>query len=126
MPQEILNIILSAVSVIVVGLASWGVTLLTNWITSKMKDKKAAGFLTKILGIIADAVKQIYQQFVEALKNEGKFNKEAQEKAKEGALKIIKEQLTPELTEFIKNNYGDATTWISNQIEVALYNLKNK
>lgn len=81
--------------------------------------------VTQCLNIVVDAVKQIYQEFVEALKKEGKFDAKAQAEAKEKAIAIIKNQLTPELTEFIKENYGDVQEWILNQIEVALYNLKN-
>ena len=126
MPQEVLNIILSAVSIIVLGLASWGVTVLTSFINSKMKDKKMAALLTKALNIVSDAVKKIFQEFVEALKKEGKFDKEAQQKAKEAATKIINSELTPELVEFIQSNFGDVKEWISNQIEVAIFNFKNK
>lgn len=126
MPQEVLNIILSAVSIIVLGLASWGVTVLTSFINSKMKDKKMAALLTKALNIVSDAVKKIFQEFVETLKKEGKFDKEAQQKAKEAATKIINSELTPELVEFIQSNFGDVKEWISNQIEVAIFNFKNK
>lgn len=75
--------------------------------------------------IITDAVMQIYQQFVEVLKNEGKFDLEQQKLAKDKALEIINYQLTPELKEFIMTNYGDITSWLSNQIEAVIYNLKN-
>ena len=126
MPQEVLNIILSAVSVVVLGLASWGVTILTSFINSKMKDKKMAAFLTKIINIVNDSVKTIFQEFVEILKQEGRFDETKQKQAKEKALQIINSQLTPELIDFVQSNYGDVEAWISNQIEVAIYNLKNK
>lgn len=126
MPQEVLNIILSAVSVVVLGLASWGVTVLTSFINSKMKDKKMAAFLTKIINIVNDSVKTIFQEFVEILKQEGRFDETKQKQAKEKALQIINSQLTPELIDFVQSNYGDVEAWLSNQIEVAIYNLKNK
>lgn len=125
MPTELMNILLSVVSVVLTALASWGVAMLTNWLNTKIKDKKMAAMVTQCLNIVVDAVKQIYQEFVEALKKEGKFDAKAQTEAKEKAVAIIKNQLTPELTEFIKENYGDVQAWILNQIEVALYNLKN-
>jgi len=125
MPQEVLNILLSALGVVVTGLASWGVAMLQKWINSKIKDQKAAEFINRIMKIITDAVMQIYQQFVEVLKNEGKFDLEQQKLAKDKALEIINYQLTPELKEFIMNNYGDITSWLSNQIEAVIYNLKN-
>lgn len=126
MNQSILNIILAGVSIIVTGLASWGVAVFTNWINSKMKDKKMASLLAQAMQIVADAVKLIFQEFVEALKKNGKFDEATQKEAKEAATKIIMNKLTPELKEFITANYGDISAWVNDQIEVAIYNFKNK
>lgn len=125
MSQEILNIVLSALGVVVMGLASWGVAVLTNWFNTKIKDKNLAMLLTKITNIITDAVKAVYQQFVEALKKEGKFTEEAAKEAKDKALEIIKGQLTEEMRTFIQSNFGDLGKWLSEQIETVLYTLKN-
>lgn len=125
MSTEVMNVLLSVVSVVLTALASWGVAVLTNWLNTKIKDKNMAAMITQCLNIVADAVKQIYQEFVEALKKEGKFDAAAQEEAKERAIAVVKNQLTPELMDFVKANYGDVEAWIKNQIEVALYNLKN-
>ena len=125
MSTEVMNILLSVVSVVLTALASWGVAVLTNWLNTKIKDKNMAAMITQCLNIVADAVKQIYQEFVEALKKEGKFDPVAQEEAKKRAIAVVKNQLTPELMDFVKANYGDVEAWIKNQIEVALYNLKN-
>lgn len=126
MNQSVLNIILAGVSIIVTGLASWGVAVFTNWINSKMKDKKMASLLAQAMQIVADAVKLIFQEFVEALKKNGKFDEATQKEAKEAATKIIMNKLTPELKEFITTNYGDISAWVNDQIEVAIYNFKNK
>ena len=77
-------------------------------------------------GRVADAVKLIFQEFVEVLKKNGKFDEAAQKEAKEKATKIIMNKLTPELKEFITANYGDISAWVNDQIEVAIYNFKNK
>ena len=126
MPQEVLNILLGCLGTALTALVGWGVAVLTNWLNTKIKDKKAAEFITRIMKIITDAVMSIYQQFVEVLKNEGKFGPEQQKLAKDKAIEIINSQLTPELKEYITNNYGDITPWISTQIEAVLYTLKNK
>ena len=52
MPQEVLNIILSAVSILITGLASWGVGVLISWMNSKIKDQKLAQHLTRITQIL--------------------------------------------------------------------------
>lgn len=124
MSQEILNILLSALGIIVTGLASFVVAKLTQWINSKIKDKKTAALANGVITIITDAVKTVYQEFVEALKKEGKFDAEAQKAAKDKALAIIKAGLTAELNEFIASTFGDIDAYLANQIEVILYNLK--
>ena len=124
MPQEVLNIILSAVSLAVTGLVGWGVSVFTNWLNTKIADKQMAGYLTQITQIVTDAVMNIYQSFVETLKKNSKFDQAAQKEAKEAALKIIESQLTDELRDFIFDNYGDIRTWLSNKIESIIYGLK--
>jgi hypothetical protein len=124
MPQEVLNIILSAVSIAVTGLASWAVGLLISWMNKKIKDQTLAKHLTAITQIVTDAVMNVFQSFVETLKNNGKFDEAAQKEAKDRALDIIMKQLTPELKDYITSNFGDLTEWLSNKIESVIYGLK--
>jgi hypothetical protein len=124
MPQEVLNIILSAVSIAVTGLASWAVGLLISWMNKKIKDQTLAKHLTAITQIVTDAVMNVFQSFVETLKNNGKFDEAAQKEAKDRALDIIMKQLTPELKDYITTNFGDLTEWLSNKIESVIYGLK--
>lgn len=124
MPQEVLNIILSAVSIAVTGLVSWAVGLLISWMNKKIKDQTLAKHLTAITQIVTDAVMNVFQSFVETLKNNGKFDEAAQKEAKDRALDIIMKQLTPELKDYITNNFGDLTEWLSNKIESVIYGLK--
>lgn len=124
MPQEVLNIILSAVSILVTGLVSWGVGLLISWLNSKIKDQDLARHLTAVTQIVTDAVMNVFQSFVDTLKKNGNFDEVAQKEAKDRAMEIIMNQLTPELKNYIMNNYGDLQEWISNKIESVIYNLK--
>lgn len=124
MPQEVLNIILSAVSIAVTGIVSWAVGLLITWMNKKIKDQTLAKHLTAITQIVTDAVMNVFQSFVETLKNNGKFDEAAQKEAKDRALDIIMKQLTPELKDYITNNFGDLTEWLSNKIESVIYSLK--
>lgn len=125
MPQEVLNIILSAVSIIVTGLASWGVGVLIAWMNTKIKDQKMAKHLSAVTLIVSDAVMNVFQSFVETLKINGNFDEKAQKEAKDKALNIINSQLTPELTNYIANNYGDVQEWLKNKIEATIYTLKS-
>lgn len=125
MPQEAMNIVWSALGVIVTTLLSWGIAKAIKYFDKKFEDRRISSFLGKATTIVGDAVKAVYQDFVEALKDDGKFDAEEQKAAKEKALSIINSQLTPELKEFIKEYFGiEVPAWISNQIEVAIYNFK--
>lgn len=125
MSQEVLNIILSGVSIIVTGLASWGVGVLISWMNSKIKDQTLAKHLAAVTQIVTDAVMNVFQSFVETLKANGNFDESAQKEAKERAYAIIMEQMTPELIDYVKDNYGELESWINNKIESVIYTLKS-
>lgn len=124
MSQEILNILLSALGIIVTGLVGWGVTTLTTWLNSKIKDKKIAQITCTLTTIVSDAVMEVFQCFVETLKKNGKFDTQAQKEAKERAMDIIMNKLTPELKNYISSNFGDIKEWISSKIETTIYSFK--
>ena len=126
MNQEILNIILAGLSIIVTGLCSWGTTALINFLNAKIADKKLANFLSRTSLIVSDAVQSIYQEFVEVLKKEGKFDQEAQQEAKRRAMAIITGQLSTEMKKYIESNFGEIEAWISEKIESTIYQLKKE
>lgn len=126
MSQEIMQIVFSALGVLITGLVGWLTTYLTKLLSQKIKDKDLANWLTQITEIILNAVKVTYQVYVEALKDKNMFDAEAQKEALERAYKMVLSQLTDDAKNFIKENYGDIETWIKTQIESAIYTLKNK
>ena len=125
MPQEIQNILLSALGVIITGLATWLSTYIVKLLNEKIKDKQFARWLSQIIEIITNAVKCTYQTYVEALKDENMFTKEAQEEALKRTLQSIKSQLSQESIKFIKDNFGDVEKWLIEKIESIIYSLKN-
>ena len=68
MPQEILNIIWSAVGVVVTGLLSWATTALISFLNSKIKDLKVKKWSTDLSQIIMSSVMTITQTYVDSLK----------------------------------------------------------
>ena len=113
-----------AVGTIATGLVTWLTALLTSFLNSKIKDKKLVQYMTAITEIVMSSVQTVSQTFVDTLKKNGKFDEQAQNEAKERALTIIKSQLTPELTNYITENFGDITNYLTTQIEATIYNLK--
>ena len=72
-----------------------------------------------------DAVKCVFQTYVEALKKEGRFNKDAQLIALNKAKDIVLAQLSEDIKDYINKNFGDVDTWINTQIEASINTLKN-
>lgn len=126
MVDEIFGIVLSGVSTIILGLAGWALNKLIAWLDVKTEDKRLMNFIKKATDIVSNAVKCVYQDSVQKLKEEGGFTPEAQEYAKQRAIEMVEGQLTADMREYISNNFGDIKEWVSQKIESVLYDLKNK
>jgi len=125
MNQILLNILAAVTTCIILPLISFLGIKLSQWLSTKIKDEKAAALFTKAVDIVTNAVRITFQTYVESLKNSGSFGKNEQLIAFEKAKAIIVSELTEDLKTFITQNYGDLQTWISNQIEATIYKLKN-
>ena len=116
----------SAVGTGLTALMSWAVSRLIVWLNSKIKDEKMRKHSETVIQIVHNAVQAVFQTFVEALKNDGKFTAEEQQAAKTKCLDIINGQLTTELKDYITENFGDIQAYLSTQVEAIIYQLKNK
>ena len=125
MNQILLNILAAVTTCIILPLISFLGIKLSQWLSTKIKDEKAAALFTKAVDIVTNAVRITFQTYVESLKNSGSFGKDEQLIAFEKAKAIIVSELTEDLKTFITQNYGDLQTWISNQSEATIYELKN-
>ena len=125
MNQILLNILAAVTTCIILPLISFLGIKLSQWLSTKIKDEKAAKLLTQAAEIVVTAVKSVFQTYVESLKNSGTFDKTAQLEALNKAKAIVASELTVELKDFIVANYGDLEGWITNQIEASIYKLKN-
>lgn len=125
MNQILLNILAAVTTCIILPLISFLGIKLSQWLSTKIKDEKAAKLLTQATEIVVTAVKSVFQTYVESLKNSGTFDKTAQLEALNKAKAIVTSELTVELKDFIIANYGDLESWITNQIEASIYKLKN-
>ncbi len=124
MNQILLNILAAVTTCIILPLISFLGIKLSQWLSTKIKDEKAAKLLTQATEIVVTAVKSVFQTYVESLKNSGTFDKTAQLEALHKAKAIVTSELTVELKDFIVSNYGDLESWITNQIEASIYKLK--
>ena len=125
MNEILLNILSVVVTAIVIPVISFLGFKISQYLNSKIKDEKARDLLNQANEIVLNAVKVVFQTYVEALKEKGEFNKDAQAIALTRAKGIITSELTEELKNFITQNYGDLAAWITNSIEASIYKLKN-
>ena len=125
MNEIILNIISVVVTAIILPLISYAGARLITWLNTKIKDENAKQQLTVATDIVTNAVRSVFQTYVESLKKNGTFDKESQKaaliKAKNDALALM----TDEIKEYITKNYGNLETWIITQIESTINILKN-
>lgn len=126
---EIFNLILpyllSAIGVLISGLATWLTTIVVKWFNSKIANKEIAELLETITIVVSESVKATYQTYVESIKHTNAWTKEAQEKALQEALATAKKSLTTDALNLIKERHGDIDEYLKTLIHSVLYDLKN-
>lgn len=125
MNEIILNIISVVVTAIILPLISYAGARLITWLNTKIKDENAKQQLTVATDIVTNAVRSVFQTYVESLKKNGTFDKESQKTALIKAKNDALAQMTDEIKEYITKNYGDLETWIITQIESTINILKS-
>ena len=126
MNEIIINIISVVVTSIVLPLISIAGAKLIQFINSKIKNNKAADLLTTATTIVINAVRSVFQTYVEALKKEGSFNKDAQIIALNKAKDIALTQMTDEVKDYLVTTYESLDSWLDTNIEATINILKNK
>ena len=107
----------SVIGTALTTLVGWLMTLFINWVNSKIKDQKLRTFLIKFTEVLHASVNALTQTTVKELKAHGQFDEEAAKRVKEECVKLIKNQLAPDMIDFIQSNFGDVQEYISTQIE---------
>ncbi|MDY3830089.1 MAG: hypothetical protein SOZ65_04080 [Erysipelotrichaceae bacterium] len=126
MNEIIINIISVVVTSIVLPLISIAGAKLIQFINSKIKNNKAADLLTTATTIVINAVRSVFQTYVESLKKEGSFKKDAQIIALNKAKDIALTQMTDEVKDYLVTTYGSLDSWLDTNIEATINILKNK
>lgn len=125
MNSILINIISAVVTSVVLPLLTLAGTKLIQWIGAKVKNEKAAALLSTATNIVMNAVRCVFQTYVDSLKKSGAFDAEAQKTALSKAKDMALAQLGDEVKEFIGATYGDLDTWLTSQIESTIDLLKN-
>ena len=88
-----------------------------NEISANVDSELASKYILMLTTTIADCVVATNQTYVEALKKEGKFDKDAQAKAFQMTYDAVMDILTEDAKEYLANFYGDLTLYLTNRIE---------
>jgi hypothetical protein len=88
-----------------------------NEIAANVDSELASKYIVMLTTTIADCVVATNQTYVEALKREGRFDKEAQAKAFQMTYDAVMDILTDDAKEYLANFYGDLTLYLTKRIE---------
>lgn len=87
---------------------------------SKIKDEKADKYLNMLETTITNAVLATTQTYVDSMKKQNAFDKEAQVNAFNMTYEAVMKVLTDEAKVYLEAIVGDLNTYITNQIEATV------
>lgn len=126
MSQEFVNIIETCViAPLLVAVTSYVITFLhkqTVRLQEAAKNEKVKTLIGIAEGIVSQAVNTVSQTYVDGLKAEGVFDKDAQKEAFEKSKAYVYTLMTEDTINAIKANYGDLDMWVSTKIEENIAN----
>ena len=111
------NIIETILTAAVIPLLAWGIKNLVNWLKTKTNNAIVEKYLTYAGDAVTQAVKETTQTYVDALKKEGKFDKDAQIEAFNKTCETALKLLTTDALDVIEMVYGDVEAWLRSKIE---------
>ena len=124
MNDILLNILSVVVTSIILPLITYAGARLITYLNSKIKDTNARILLTTATDIVINAVRSVFQTYVDSLKASGSFDAHAQTVALTKARDIALAQMSDDVKNYIVNNYGDLNNWITTQIEATINLIK--
>lgn len=86
-------------------------------IQNKVDNDTADKYIQMLTDTVASCVLATSQTYVEALKKDNAFTKEAQQQAFDMTYNAVMDVLTEDAKEYLTNIYGDLSAYISNKIE---------
>lgn len=120
MQEFISNLLMAVITAAVPVITAYGISLIKKAAenaAANTSNVKEQGYIREIADAITDAVEATSQTYVDALKNAGTFNKEAQEAAAKKSLTACLASISPAAQSFIEATYGDVREYLSTKIE---------
>ena len=114
--------VISAIATLIV----LGIQKGVNYLQDKLNSEMANRYLEIAEKTVTDCVMSTNQTYVDSLKNNGAFDKEAWTTAFEKSKNKILKLLSDAQKEVIVEVYGDLDAWLNTQIEAKVKEQKNK
>lgn len=115
--SDFLTAILAAVIPIVATFIVQLITKLKDKTVAETEDVRKQYYIAEISDAVANAVAATSQTYVDALKKNGSFDKEAQKEAAQMALGACLSSISADAKTFIEAAYGDITRYLTDKIE---------
>lgn len=114
--QLMMAVITAAVPVLTAFIVKY-INKVRDDVSADTENTKWQWYISEIATAINTAVSATSQTYVDALKEAGKFDLEAQKEAARRALDAALAAISPAAKEFIEQAYGDITEYLTNKIE---------
>lgn len=124
------TVIQDVFQVVLIPLLGLLVSYFIKWVNARAAQLKANAdnetqvkYINMLTATITSCVVATNQTYVNSLKQQGRFDAEAQKKAFEMTLEAVKATITEEARKYLEAALGDIDTYINNQIEaIVAYN----
>ena len=118
--EVLMYIIQTVLKILVVAIIPYGVNLLRV----KLKNDTQIKYLDKFDQLIRDAVLQVQQTYVDNMKAENLFDKEAQLHALAMVKSAVYNMMNQRMRDIVIEAVGDFEEYITNKIEADVFTLK--
>lgn len=111
---EAVNLLFKIVTVVAIPYLSY-------MVSKSIKSDKLKHLVNRGEEFVKKSVAMVQQTFVDSLKKEGKFDKDAQREAFRMAYETWMEMASEEVKEAIMEQTGNIDTWLNTMIEAQIY-----
>lgn len=122
--KEILGILITIGVFIGLALVGVGIRYLCKWLSTKTNNEFYKGVLEEITAVSEKAVDYVNQTYVNALKEQGKFDLDAQKQAFQTAFDAVIGSLSSDALKYINSGDSDPVDFITMFIECAVNEAK--
>ena len=122
--NEFLKVALTACIPAMTVIFGWGLNKGVSIANGYINNKFAQTCLQNAANAVFNAVQYVNQTYVDALKEQDKFDADAQRIAYSRALAAAKKALTQETITFIKETFGDLDSYLKPMIEAQVRSQK--